>query len=91
MRQRLEAFGTGRLDVRRIQEQGMTMAEFDLVVRGGEVATGFGTTRCDIGVKDGRIVALGEKLSDGARVVDAGRFFLRARQHLFHAGLFLHE
>ncbi|MDB5375955.1 MAG: hypothetical protein JWR00_401, partial [Rubritepida sp.] len=25
------------------------MAEFDLVVRGGEVATGFGTTRCDIG------------------------------------------
>jgi dihydropyrimidinase len=49
----------------------MIMAEFDLVVRGGEVATGFGTTRCDIGVKDGRIVALGEKLSDGARVVDA--------------------
>lgn len=48
------------------------MAEFDLVVRGGEVATGFGTTRCDIGVKDGRIVALGEKLADGARVVDAG-------------------
>ena len=47
------------------------MAEFDLVVRGGEVATGFGTTRCDIGVKDGRIVALGEKLADGARVVDA--------------------
>ena len=47
------------------------MAEFDLVVRGGEVATGFGTTRCDIGVKDGRIVALGEKLADGTRVVDA--------------------
>jgi dihydropyrimidinase len=49
----------------------MIMAEFDLVVRGGEVATGFGTTRCDIGVKDGRIVALGEKLADSARVVDA--------------------
>ena len=34
------------------------MAEFDLAIRGGQVATGFGTTRCDIGVKDGRIVAI---------------------------------
>ena len=41
------------------------MAEFDLVVRGGEVATGVGTTRCDIGVRGGRIVALAERL-DGA-------------------------
>ena len=48
------------------------MAEYDLVVRGGMVATGFGATRCDIGVKDGRIAALAERITDGARVVEAG-------------------
>ncbi len=47
------------------------MAEFDLAVRGGEVATGFGTVRCDIGVKDGRIVALAERIADATRVVEA--------------------
>ncbi|UFN46910.1 dihydropyrimidinase [Roseomonas sp. OT10] len=47
------------------------MAEFDLVVRGGTVVTAGGTTRCDVGVKDGRIAALGEGLKDGARVVEA--------------------
>ena len=47
------------------------MAEFDLVVRGGEVATGYGTTRCDIGVKEGQIVALAEKLEASGDVVDA--------------------
>ena len=47
------------------------MAAFDLAVRGGAVATGFGTTRCDIGVKDGRIVALAERIADAAMVVEA--------------------
>ena len=36
------------------------MAEYDVVVRGGTVVGAFGTTRCDVGVKDGRIVALAE-------------------------------
>ena len=48
------------------------MAEYDLVVRGGEVATGFGTARCDIGIRDGRIVALAERIADGAATLDAG-------------------
>jgi len=48
------------------------MAEFDLVVRNGEVATGTGVARCDIGVKEGRIVALAERIAGGGRVVDAG-------------------
>ena len=48
------------------------MAEFDLVVRNGEVATGYGLARCDIGVTDGRIVALAERIAGGGRVVDAG-------------------
>lgn len=48
------------------------MAEsFDLVIRNGEVATGGGVMRCDIGVRDGRIVALAERLGEGAETVDA--------------------
>lgn len=48
------------------------MAEFDLVVRNGDVATGYGVARCDIGVTGGRITALAERLEGGGRVVDAG-------------------
>jgi dihydropyrimidinase len=44
---------------------------FDLVIRGGEVATGFGTTRCDIGVTGGRIVALAERITDASPSVSA--------------------
>lgn len=47
------------------------MTEFDLVVRGGEVATGFGTVRCDIGVRGGRIVALAERLEHAGPSVSA--------------------
>ncbi len=47
------------------------MAEYDLVVRGGTVVGAFGTTRCDIGVRGGRIVALGERLGDAAQVLEA--------------------
>nr|WP_264185462.1 dihydropyrimidinase [Roseicella aerolata] len=43
-----------------------------MVVRGGEVATGFGTARCDIGIRRGRIVALAERLTDAAAALDAG-------------------
>ncbi|MFZ4409705.1 MAG: dihydropyrimidinase [Paracraurococcus sp.] len=48
------------------------MAEYDLVVRGGAVATAFGTMRCDIGVRGGRIVALAERIEGGAATLDAG-------------------
>ena len=47
------------------------MAELDLVVRGGEVITADGRGRFDVGVRDGRIAALGESLTDAARTVDA--------------------
>ncbi len=47
----------------------------DLVVRHAVVATASDTVRCDIGVRDGRIVLLGENLPAGAREIDAaGRF-----------------
>ncbi|MDO9708987.1 dihydropyrimidinase [Paracraurococcus lichenis] len=48
------------------------MADYDLVVRGGEVATGFGTARCDIGIRGGRIAALAESIADGSPVLEAG-------------------
>ncbi|HUZ64245.1 MAG TPA: dihydropyrimidinase, partial [Acetobacteraceae bacterium] len=47
------------------------MAEFDLVVRGGTVVTAAETFRADVGIKDGRIAALGDGLA-GARTMDAG-------------------
>lgn len=47
------------------------MGEYELVVRGGTVVTGSGMFRADVGIRGGRIAALGEKL-DGARSLDAG-------------------
>lgn len=47
------------------------MAAYDLALRGGLVATGFGTARCDIGVREGRIVALAERIADAAQVIEA--------------------
>ncbi|MEX2644388.1 MAG: dihydropyrimidinase [Acetobacterales bacterium] len=47
------------------------MADFDLVVRGGTVVTAEGTARCDVGIRDGRIAALGIDLPPGARELDA--------------------
>ena len=47
------------------------MAAFDLIVRGGTVVAGSDVVRCDIGVRDGRIVALGEDLGSADQVVDA--------------------
>jgi N-acyl-D-amino-acid deacylase len=49
------------------------MAELDVVVHGAEIADGTGADRfrADLGVKDGRIVAVGGRL-DGERTIDAG-------------------
>lgn len=50
---------------------------FDLIIRGGTVATAADTMTCDIGIKDGRIAALGENLGGAAEIVDArGRLVL---------------
>src|SRR5437868_1254643 len=48
------------------------MADYDLVIRNGTVATAADTTQCDIGVRGGTIVALGQGLAAGARDIDAG-------------------
>jgi dihydropyrimidinase len=48
------------------------MSAFDLIVRGGTVATGSDTFACDIGVRAGRIAALGHDLGSADEVIDAG-------------------
>src|SRR5690349_19839186 len=47
------------------------MAEFDLVIRNGTVATASDTTQCDVGIKDGVVAMLGRGLPAGAREIDA--------------------
>ena len=47
------------------------MSEYDLVIRNGTVVTAADTARCDVGIKDGTVVALGRALESGARELDA--------------------
>jgi dihydropyrimidinase len=49
----------------------MPDAPFDLVVRGGRVATASDTFEADIGIRGGRIVQLGDALPKGTREIDA--------------------
>ncbi len=42
------------------------MDSFDLVIRGGTVVTSSETSRCDVGIRDGRIAALAERLPPAA-------------------------
>jgi dihydropyrimidinase len=56
---------------------GAEMTAFDLVIRGGTVATAADTFACDVGIRGGRIAALGEDLGGAAEVIDArGRLVL---------------
>lgn len=47
------------------------MTQYDLVIRGATVATAGGVVQCEVGVRDGRIAALAERLPAGAQEVDA--------------------
>ena len=47
------------------------MNPFDLVIRGGTVATAADTYPSDVGIRDGRIVALAQNLDTGADEIDA--------------------
>lgn len=47
------------------------MPDFDLVVRQGTIATASDTYRADLGVKDGRIAAIGVNLGKGHREIQA--------------------
>jgi dihydropyrimidinase len=53
------------------------MADFDLVIRNGTVATASDVFESDVGIKDGQVVALAKGLGAGAREIDAtGRLVL---------------
>lgn len=47
------------------------MATYDLAIRGGTVVTAADVTRCDVGIKDGRIAILAETVDDATKVIDA--------------------
>ncbi|MGU3539548.1 dihydropyrimidinase [Methylobacterium sp. A54F] len=47
------------------------MAKFDLIIRGGRVATAADTFHCDVAIRDGRIAALGDDLGQAEEIVDA--------------------
>ncbi len=47
------------------------MPEFDLAIRGGTIATAADTFRADVGIRDGRIVAVAERVEGAARTIDA--------------------
>jgi dihydropyrimidinase len=47
------------------------MSRYDVIIRGGTVATAADTFSCDIGVRDGSIAALGHALGDADEVIDA--------------------
>ncbi|KAA0676241.1 dihydropyrimidinase [Roseomonas genomospecies 6] len=47
------------------------MDPFDLVIRHGTVATAGDVQRCDVGIRGGRVVALGEGLAKGKEEIDA--------------------
>lgn len=46
--------------------------QFDTVIHGGTIATADYTAKGDIGIKDGRIAAVAETITGGARRIDAG-------------------
>jgi len=47
------------------------VVEYDLAIRGGTVVTASSKMNCDIGVKDGEIVALAKQIGPAARDIDA--------------------
>lgn len=47
------------------------MSAYDLVIRNGRIATASDVFSCDIGIRDGRIAALGVALGDAGEVIDA--------------------
>lgn len=53
------------------------MTSFDTIIRGGTVATASDTFACDIGIRTGRIAALGHDLGPAEEMIDArGRLVL---------------
>jgi dihydropyrimidinase len=53
------------------------MSNYDLIIKGGTIATAADTFRADVGIKDGTIVMIGSGLDGGKQMIDAtGRLVL---------------
>ncbi|HEX5513892.1 MAG TPA: dihydropyrimidinase [Gammaproteobacteria bacterium] len=52
------------------------MSEFDLIIRNGTVVTAADEIRCDVGIRDGRIVALAENLTGAREEIDAAGMYV---------------
>ncbi len=53
------------------------IAPFDTIIRGGTIATAADTFACDVGIRGGKIAALGDNLGSAGEIVDAtGRLVL---------------
>lgn len=48
------------------------MAEMDLAICGGTIVTAADVTRCDIGIKNGKIAIIAGSVTDAAKTIDAG-------------------
>ncbi|MFN3723307.1 MAG: dihydropyrimidinase [Paracoccaceae bacterium] len=49
---------------------------FDLIIRGGTLATAADVYKADVGVRDGKIVQIGLDLGEAARVIDASDLYV---------------
>ncbi len=49
----------------------MRMSDYDLIIAGGTVVTASDTVRADVGIRDGVIAAVAQRLDGGAKVIDA--------------------
>jgi dihydropyrimidinase len=47
------------------------MSQFDIILRGGTIATAADTTVCEVGIRGGKIAALGHDLGAASDIVDA--------------------
>ena len=47
------------------------MEKYDIVVRGGTIVTATDTIKADVGIRDGRIVAIAEKIETSGEAIDA--------------------
>jgi dihydropyrimidinase len=53
------------------------MSDFDLVIKNGTVGTAADVFQADIGIRDGKIVMIGQDLAGGRRIIDAtGKYVL---------------
>ncbi|AOF93789.1 dihydropyrimidinase [Sinorhizobium sp. RAC02] len=49
---------------------------FDTIIRNGTIVTASDTFRCDVGIRNGRIIAMAENLDDADEIIDASGLYV---------------